>query len=223
MMKITAKQNVGLDTTAWTAPHNRRGKLLPVGTARDDVVGSAELGEYLDWVAWLDDLARRAGQGQDEEARQLALAKLRFLLRRVQHLREQMMNGGRGQAKSGLERLSRLVDEWVQVVQELTGRQPDVVDDWPLPYRLYSRQVAATPLPQPGPLASERRRRVRSSGNMLLPQEQQVAWLVLHGIRFLLALVGEGFGMTQHPILLQIKQQLARVLPLLGPEQAASG
>jgi hypothetical protein len=50
--------------------------------------------------------------GQDEDARQLALAKLRFLLRRVQQLREQMMQGGRGQAKAGLEQLARLVEEW---------------------------------------------------------------------------------------------------------------
>ncbi|WP_159878410.1 hypothetical protein [Aquitalea denitrificans] len=222
MMKITAKQNVWLNTTAWTAPQIRRGKLLPAVTVRDDVLGSAELGEYLDWVAWLDDLARRASNGQDEEARQLALAKLRFLLRRVQQLREQLMQGGRGQAKAGLEQLSRLVEEWVQVVQELTGRQPAVVDDWPLPYRLYSRQAAVIPL-LPVPLTIERRRQPRVGGNILLPQEQQAAWLVLHAIRFVLTLVGEGFGLTQHPLLLQLSLQLAQVEPLIGAEVAATG
>lgn len=216
-MKITAKQNVWLNTTAGTVPHTRRGKLRPAVLARDDVLGSAALGEYLDWVAWLDDLARRAGEGQDEEARQLAMAKLRFLLRRVQQLREQMMHGGRAQAKLGLERLSQLVEEWVQVVQELTGRQPAVVDDWPLPYRLYSRQTPASSL-LAAPSGAERRKRPRSGGNVLLPQEQHAARLVLHGIRFVLTLVGEGFGMSRHPLLLQLNLRLELVVPLLGPD-----
>ena len=218
-MKITAKQNVWLNTKAGTAPQARRGKLLPAVAARDDVLGSAALGEYLDWVAWLDDLARRASDGQDEESRQLALAKLRFLLRRVQQLREQMMQGGRAQAKAGLEQLSRLVEEWVQVVQELTGRQPVVVDDWPLPYRLYSRQATTAPLLPAAP-GTERRKRPRSGGNVLLPQEQHAARLVLHGIRFVLTLVGEGFGMSQHPLLLQLNLRLELVVPLLGPDMA---
>lgn len=219
-MKITAKQNVWFNTMA--EPQARRGKLPRRMPNRDGVEESVALAEFLDWVAMLDDLARRAGSGRDEDARQLALAKLRFLLRRVQHLREQMMQSGRGHARSGLERLVRLVEEWGQVLQELTGRQPVVVDDWPLPYRLYSRQAGELPSTAFAPRVAERRRRQRPGDNVLLPQEQEAAVLVLHGIRFVLALVGEGFGMAQHPLLLQIQARLAQLVPLLGPPGTAA-
>ena len=215
-MKITAKQNVWFNSMAYSAPQTWRGQAPSHLPVTDDVQESVALAEFLDWVAMLDDLARRAGTGQDEDARQLALAKLRFLLRRVQHLREQMMQGGRGQAKTGLERLAHLVEEWGQVVQELTGRQPEAVDDWPLPYRLYSRQQTELPSLTLAPRATDRRRRSRISNNVLLPQEQQAALLVLHGIRFVLALVGEGFGMAQHPLLLQVQARLTQLEPLLG-------
>lgn len=219
-MKITAKQNVWFNTMA--EPQARRGKVPRRMPDRDEVEESVALAEFLDWVAMLDDLARRAGSGQDEDARQLALAKLRFLLRRVQHLREQMMLGGRGQAKAGLERLAHLVEEWGQVLQELTGRQPVAVDDWPLPYRLYSRQAGALPSPGFSPRLAERRQRQRLGDNVLLPPEQEAALLVLHGIRFVLAVVGEGFGMAQHPLLLQVRARLAQLVPLQGQPGTAA-
>jgi hypothetical protein len=45
----------------------------------------------------------------------------------------------------------------------------------------------------------------------------------LHAIRFVLTLVGEGFGMAQHPLLLQLNLRLAQVEPLIGAEVAATG
>lgn len=219
-MKVTPKQNVLLNASAWNPQPAYRAAPATAQMAGFQP-GSEALAEYLDWVAYLDDLARQAREGQDDAGRRLALAKLRFLHRRVQLLHEQMMQGGRSQVKAGLEALLRLASELEQVVQELTGRQPPVVDEWPLPYRLYSRQ----PPPADGMRlmagGRERRLRQRMAGNVLHADEQHAARLVLHGMRFVMALVRDGFGMAQHPLLLQAADQVLRINQLIGPEQGS--
>ncbi|MBV8680589.1 MAG: hypothetical protein JO338_09115 [Aquitalea sp.] len=219
MVKVTPKQNVWLNASAWIAQPTYRVPPAAREQSTDFQAGSEALGEYLDWVAYLDDLARQAREGRDEEARKLVLAKLRFLHRRVLLLHEQMMQGGRSQLKAGLDALQRIVAELEQAVQELTGRQPPVVDEWPLPYRLYSREgVASEPLALSG---RERRRRPRAAGNVLQLEEQQAARLVLHGVRFVMALVRDGFGMAQHPQLLQVADRVLLINQLIGPEQGS--
>jgi|GEM_PF-6048655 len=218
-MKVTPKLDVGLDTSTWGVAQSRQGRILPA--APDSVLepGSEILQEYLDWVAYLDDLARQAKEGRDDASRRLAMAKLRFLQRRVVLLHEQMMQEGRSRVKAGLEQLSRLVGELEQVVQELTGRQPEVVDEWPLPYRLYSREQERIEAGSLGLAGKERRRRPRSSRNLLQHAEQQVAHQVLHGIRFVFALVRDGFGMAQHPLLNPLERKVGQINSLIGPEK----
>lgn len=217
-MKVTPKQNVLLNASAWNPQPAYRAAPAAAQVA-DFQPGSEVLAEYLDWVAYLDDLARQAREGQDDAGRRLALAKLRFLHRRVLLLHEQMMQGGRSQVKTGLEALLRLASELEQVVQELTGRQPPVVDEWPLPYRLYSRQAPPAEGMRLIAGGRERRLRPRAAGNVLHPDEQHAARLVLHGMRFVMALVRDGFGMAQHPLLLQAADQVLRINELIGPEQ----
>ncbi|WP_293763138.1 hypothetical protein [uncultured Aquitalea sp.] len=215
-MKVEFKQNVSQDT-AEPPGWGRRLRPAPAAVApqASEPLRNEELDEYLDWVAYLDDLARQAREGRDAEARRLVLGKLRFLRRRVGILHEQMMSGDRSRIRGGLETLMQLAEELSQCIQELTGRHPPAVDEWPLPYRLYSRQPVAEDSGSGSHGILERRRRPRAAGNLLSADERNAAWQVVCGIRFVIALVRDGFGMSQHPLLPPVELKLEEALRLM--------
>lgn len=108
--------------------------------------------EFQDWARWLDGLRDAARAGQMPALRALAHGKLRFLLRRSLRLRDHTMLGLRQQAR--LTEAGNLIDEFAQLMRELTGRPVLPADEWPLPARLYD---AAPPQNQGGRLPGERR------------------------------------------------------------------
>ncbi|WP_174875345.1 hypothetical protein [Vogesella oryzae] len=127
--------------------------------------------EYLAWARWLDDLRQHAGDGGEQAARALADGKLGFILRRCLVLREKTMLGGTA-GHVLLEEVASLASELKQVVGELTGRTMPAVDEWPLPYRLYSRQADTQPtIAQPPRDQRERRRHGGQRRNHLTADE----------------------------------------------------
>jgi hypothetical protein len=188
-------------------------------------VFSQAVTEYRQWAQYLDELAQRARQGQDEEARALARGKLKFLRRRVELLREEaLLSAVRDDRLPLVQALYQLTVELAQVVMELTGRVAPAVDEWPLPYRLYShgRQAVADAAPSVAALeepaaapAMERRAVARQEGNRLLEEERQDVAYVVAGVRFIHALMqgwhvldqAAGIGDIEHS--LQMSERLA--------------
>ncbi|WP_232219926.1 hypothetical protein [Pseudogulbenkiania sp. MAI-1] len=181
---------------------------------------SQAVAEYRQWAHYLDELAQRARQGQDEEARALARGKLKFLRRRVELLREEALLSAVRDRLPLVQALYRLTEELEQVVMELTGRVVTAVDEWPLPYRLYSRgrqamaDGTATPAAQesqPAAPAVERRAAARKEGNRLAEEERQDVGYIVAGVRFIHALVQGWHGVEQAAGIGDIEQSLLRI------------
>ncbi|SCK25501.1 hypothetical protein [Vogesella sp. LIG4] len=129
--------------------------------------------EYLAWARWLDVMHERARQGSEQEVRDLADGKLRFVLRRCMVLREKTMLGGTP-GHVLLDETALLARELEQTIGELTGREMPPVDQWPLPCRLYHQQPASS-LSQPPLGYSERRRERPARQNQLTDAEHRDA------------------------------------------------
>lgn len=145
--------------------------------------------EYLAWARWLDELHRHANNGGEREVRALADGKLGFVLRRCIVLRDKAMLGGTP-GHILLDEAIQLARELEQVVGELSGREMTAVDEWPLPYRLYSRQAPASPMLALPPRGHrERRRDGENRQNLLTDSERHDAQLALGCLLLVLQLL----------------------------------
>ena len=226
-MKVTPKMSVHFDVPYGAREQDVYLPPRPEGgtvAALPPEAFSQTAEEYRQWAQYLDELARRARQGQDIEARALAQGKLKFLRRRVELLREEALLSAVRDRLPIVQALYQLTVELAQVVMELTGRVVTAVDEWPLPYRLYSRgrqavtDAVTTPTamdsPSPTP-AVERRAAARKEGNRLAEEERQDVGYIVAGARFIHALVqgwhgleqAAGIGDIEHS--LQITERLA--------------
>ncbi|BAK77867.1 hypothetical protein NH8B_3086 [Pseudogulbenkiania sp. NH8B] len=225
-MRVTPKMSVHFDVPYGAREQDVYLPPRPEGpgmAALPAEVFSQTVAEYRQWAQYLDELAQRARQGQDEEARALARGKLKFLRRRVELLREEALLSAVRDRLPLVQALYQLTVELGQVVMELTGRMAPALDEWPLPYRLYSRgrqavaDAAPAPVQDEGASAPVRERRAvaRKQGNRLEEEERQDVAYVVAGVRFIHALVqgwhvleqAAGIGDIEHS--LQMSERLA--------------
>lgn len=218
-MKVTPKMSVHFDVPYGAREQDVYLPPRPQGApaAALPEVFSQTVMEYRQWAQYLDELAQQARQGQDEEARALARGKLKFLRRRVELLREEALLSAVRDRLPIAQALCQLTVELSQVVMELTGRVAAVADEWPLPYRLYSRgrQAVADAVPvasasgePPSAPRTDRRAVARKEGNRLAEEERQDVAYVIAGIRFIHALTQSWHGMEQAAGIGDIEQNL---------------
>lgn len=224
-MRVTPKMSVHFDVPYGAREQDVYLPPRPEGpgiAALPAEVFSQTVSEYRQWAQYLDELAQRARQGQDEEARALARGKLKFLRRRVELLREEALLSAVRDRLPLVQALYQLTVELGQVVMELTGRIAPAVDEWPLPYRLYSRGRQAVADAAPAPQAEgattparERRAVARKQGNRLEEEERQDVTYIVAGVRFIHVLAqgwhvleqAAGIGDIEHS--LQMSERLA--------------
>lgn len=164
-------QNLSGNTQSWPDSGS-----VSAGTALSSATraGSSLGDEYRAWARRLDALQAQAQQGDDSTMRALARGKLSFLLRRCLLLQEKVMMGG-GRLNTAQKEAIQLACELEQVVGELSGHTMTHIDDWPLPYRLYSRNTPPARTDSPTGTGIDRRQGWRTRQNSLSEDERSSA------------------------------------------------
>ncbi|MFC3533146.1 hypothetical protein ACFOLG_13255 [Vogesella facilis] len=197
MMPIRRKLLDGFSSTF--PPLQQQGRSMVAASSMPAANPQNLAEEYLAWARWLDELHRHANNGGEREVRALADGKLGFVLRRCMVLREKSMLGGSA-GHVLLDEAAHLARELEQVVGELSGREMTAVDEWPLPYRLYSRQAPASHAPTAPPRGHRERRQGREHRqNLLTAAERHDAQLALGSLLLVLQLLRRWPALAEAP------------------------